>query len=465
MISIKVKRGHVTSPSNIFSILLIYSILTTPIFAEETPSPIKNESKDMPLQIPLGEFPFNYNEGFSFPGMEQSLHYNITTETIIHESIGSYLEKQIGTGYTFVAIALFDMMVMTYLPPGSAWLHEEWHRAVMANRGIDSYNEVYEFNFFSSTIAVSHVHDDDLIRLKRDHPADMVRLSEAGIEAQYESVKRSRENYFFSGRDIHYVMPGWWLNIINSVFYIQLCTTSESNSMTNEMNIEEEIIEDRDFVGLDFTAWVYDLHRPDEPYEDRGVHLHGNGIDRYIKNSDLTDEEKKYLDRMFYLSLMNFVSPQLFGIKYFSMNNPLGAGTLHYNAAMMHYLTSFGYTVDLHIMLKIKEYNLTLIPRLYANQENYLPGFEIGLYRYSLNLAGVTFYWNQSIILWLQPENSGFYSEEISPGGLIKESFAIPLNDTVELYLSGEMKTEGWVAGFVELDRAWRVVSGVVYNY
>ncbi len=30
----------------------------------------------------------------------------------------------------------------------------------------------------------------------------------------------------------------------------------------------------RDFVGLDFTAWVYDLFRPDEPYKTHNESLH-----------------------------------------------------------------------------------------------------------------------------------------------------------------------------------------------
>jgi len=76
----------------------------------------------------------------------------------------------------------------------------------------------------------------------------------------------------------------------------------------NIMNNEGTNILIRDFVGMDFTSWVYDLFRPNEPYTNRGIHPSGVGIKRYIKTSDLTKEEQSYLKLQGFLSLFNFIS-------------------------------------------------------------------------------------------------------------------------------------------------------------
>ena len=67
-----------------------------------------------------------------------------------------------------------------------SWAHEESHRAVLRNRGIASRNGLYFPEAWSNgTISVDHVSDGDLATLKRDHPADTVRLMSAGIETQH----------------------------------------------------------------------------------------------------------------------------------------------------------------------------------------------------------------------------------------------------------------------------------------
>ena len=83
--------------------------------------------------------------------------------------------------------------------------------------------------------------------------------------------------------------------------------------MTDEMNADERTVKVRDFVGHDFTSWVYDLHRPDEPYAARGAHPSGVGYDRYRGPDDLTAGEKRYLDHMGRLQLLNFLDPNLVG--------------------------------------------------------------------------------------------------------------------------------------------------------
>lgn len=45
----------------------------------------------------------------------------------------------------------FDVL-MIWLPPGEAWLHEECYRAVVTRPCTSSYDEVYESALFADTI-------------------------------------------------------------------------------------------------------------------------------------------------------------------------------------------------------------------------------------------------------------------------------------------------------------------------
>jgi hypothetical protein len=78
------------------------------------------------------------------------------------------------------SVALWDYYTMA-LPLGDAWVHEEFHRAVMGSRGIDSFNDIYKLKLGAEAIAVSHVEDEGLVRLKREHPAEQARLGVAGV--------------------------------------------------------------------------------------------------------------------------------------------------------------------------------------------------------------------------------------------------------------------------------------------
>jgi hypothetical protein len=102
----------------------------------------------------------------------------------------------------------------------------------------------------------------------------------AGIEGEYELVLALQKSNFFSfePRDYQFI---YWLNILQPIYYINMCTTKEADDLTDEMNKQDGTnIEKRDFTGLDFTAWTYDLFRPNQHYEARGIHhsVSGRGI-------------------------------------------------------------------------------------------------------------------------------------------------------------------------------------------
>jgi len=392
-------------------------------------------------ELALFDYPDNLAHGLTCPSMYQSAALTKNLYTAANELLMPTPKEYrliIQIAYLFT-----DSYLVTYLPGARAWTHEEGHRAVLAQYGINSYNEVYDLNIGTDSISVSHVKDAKLADFKRKHPADMVRLGEAGIEAEYQWIKRSREDYFFSGKIPDFEHLSWFASALNSSIYIYICTTSEADTRTEAYNRDEKTQNQRDLIGLDFTAWVYDLYRPDEPYEKRGRHELGDGYDRYIKHSDLTAEERSYLKQHFYLSLINLVSPQLYSI------NSFDNGRMRWNFALSHNLTSFGGSSEFHLLSAFKGYNLVTVMRLYHNESLYLPGAEMALRRYKFSSIPLLF--DAYAAIWLQPRDQMFHEKNFTPGIASEIKCAYPLGGTFEIYTSIRAKSEGWLAGEVSL--------------
>ena len=401
---------------------------TTPAWAQPLASPPPPEPR-FSLDFSAVDAPFLAENGLlTFPSMEQSLelsndfyklgHWGLLSawgdETIARRVLGG------------ISVAAFDVFSI-WLPGGMGWLHEEWHRAVMSRRDVESFNDIYKFDIGSELIAVSHVLDEDLVRFKAEHPAEFVRLPAAGMEAEAEqNFALERENFFRDSR--LFIQPLLAINYVSIALYMRTCASTEADASTDESNIADGAdVAKRDFTGLDCDGWVYDLHRPREPYADRGVHPSGVGIDRYRRFSDLTATERSFLRLQAGLSLLNFVDPQLFGLRRFSVSDPFGGGELHFNASLRHHLTSFGYTVDLNVLLQRSPYDLVFIIHNYLNDQLYLPGVELELSRFPLALGGAILHVSPRLLLWLQPRAQEFFTSAVRPGALagLKTSYAL----------------------------------------
>ena len=413
------------------------------------------------LELPVIDYPFNWTDGYTVPSMQQSLNITKDFYQYGHYKLDkSYQDRPVARTVSIIA---FDV-ITTWLPFGDAWLHEEWHRAVMSNRRIDSYNEVYDLPLFAETISVKRVKDEDLVRLKKDHPADMVRLHAAGIEAQYELNHAIEKDHFFNKtRTFDTVLL--WLNHLNNIGYLQTCASNESNTLTdNLMRDEGSDISERDFTGLDCDAWAYDLFRPQEPYEARGTHPSGVGIKRYIKYDDLTAEEQDYLKTNFKLSFLNLADPFLFGFKSFSMTNPFNDRPMLWNATLRHHLASFGYAIDANLFLKQGQVNMMFILHNYFNKDHHFNGLEFSLYRLPVDIWENRFYLSLRTSAWSQPKDQQFYTAESELGGLAAMKLNIPWNRTTETFIEIETKSDGWVAGNVYLQRETSLRIGLVMH-
>jgi hypothetical protein len=402
------------------------------------------------VEFPILDLPDNVQDGLRVPSMQQSLATGAAFYETSHAAIQSAFGRR--TRWAKAATALFDYVttVEVALPFGDAWVHEEFHRAVLGNRGIDSHNDVYNLEVGAESIAVSHVDDEDLIRLKRDHPADMVRLGATGIEGEQLMIQRLQKQRFFGKSDAWH-LPIYWLVKGNSWAYLFSGADPEVDEDTATANQEDgSNVKRRDFTGHDFNAWVYDLFRPDEPYVARGVHPSGVGVDRYRATSHLTAEERDYLDKQGMLALINFADPNLFGVNGWSMR--FNGRPVQMNVTASHFLTSFGYSIDANVFLRSGERNLFFVLRNYANRERNFPGVEAQLVDYPVTLLGRAVTISPRVVLWSQPKNQLFRGAEGSAGGAAALRVDWPATRRFGAFAEVETKTAGWLAGNVHLD-------------
>jgi hypothetical protein len=408
------------------------------------------------LELPVYDAPFNRAGGFAWPSMQQSL---MVSKDVY--ALGHWFLDQLAPGRTTVgegfAIVGFDVL-MSWMPLSDSWVHEEWHRAVMTRRHVNSYDDIYGFPLFADTISVSHVADEDLVRMKQRYPADFVRLPEAGIEGESElMLALEKDAFFYDTRSFNIGLL--WLTKLNSLLYVITSASAEANRLTDQMNAKEGNVAVRDFTGLDFTGWVYDLHRPDEPYAARGAHPSGVGIDRYIRYADLSGGERHYLRLQGRLQLLNLLDPNLIGFKRFVVGPQGNAqGRVEWMLSAYHQPTPFGFDAGLNFFLRAQGASVQARVHNYSSGDHpWLPGIEAQLVDSPARIGSHSLYLSPRVSLWLQPHHLRFTGTGVHPGALVGLRAAVPFNSLARVFVETEAKSEGWVPGNVALEPA---VSG-----
>jgi hypothetical protein len=419
------------------------------------------------LSAPLSDVPYGLRGGFESPSMRQSLQWHAGATQFANQSIG-WMWEGMRPGFlrglgTWASLAAFDYFFM-YLPPGTGWMHEEWHRSVLTNRGYPSYDGIYHWDIGAAAVSVDHVADKDLAELKLRHPGEFTRLMSAGLESETEAIRQMRRNNFFLGRRSGYDLIDWWTTGLNGTAYLYVCATSEFDSNLVAADRKELKESQRDFTGLDFRAWVYDMRHPKEPYKDspRGRrHFGGQGFDRYFLYGDLTAGERGYLKLQAGLSLLNFVSPQYFGRDWLPGKNPWSGEGFLWNFGLMHHLTPFGYEVGGDFLVRRGKWSWIFSAQSFVNGEMALPGLGGELYRYPVTVGTTDVYLTCGGSAWLQPQDQLYYGTTPLPGFSALLGAAVPLLWSVELFGEADAKTQGWQAGNVNLDPAVQARAGL----
>lgn len=331
------------------------------------------------------------------------------------------------------------------LPYGYAFQHEEFHRSVMATRHIYSYDEVWKFGK-GLDIAVTNVKDEDLIYLKKHFPSDQVRLAAAGVEGEYLYFQRMREDNFF--KQTGYPMVGISImGTLHAVNYVNLPFAARFNAITDSILAHDpHSVLARDFTGYDFSAWVYDLFTPNEPYQNRGAWPDGTGIKRPVKASELTPEMKNFLRQTGNMQYLNFVSPFMVGINRLRIQPGY-----YFNFALRSVPASFGYYAGGDFFLDFNKRQMMISVGINKSKKLTLPS--VTLKSYDL-IRGKNSRFNTNLLLsaWLQPKNQMFATGQAQPGFSISVEPIFSVSKRVSLMSDISYKSKGWVFGNPYLD-------------
>ena len=429
------------------------------------------------LDMPLAEIPYQraaigttggFIPSYMNPGMGFSLVLSCDFYTAAHLGLSNIVysrDPQKQWQWSRLAIYGFDL-ITTWMPFSNSWLHEEYHRAVMTLRGVNSFNEVLLCRIGSTTISVSHETDEDMAMLCDQYHADFIRLMSAGLEGQtMQNVRMQRDEFFYHQQLNHEVIL--LTNALNNTAYLAMCGWGFGDRDSRRMNASESTIAERDFTGMDLMAWAHALFNPDVPYAMRGTHPSGTGIDRYITTKDLPPEAIRYLRRQTFVDFINCVSPLMFGISRFDLGERWG-GRLYGNFALRHYLTSFGDDNSVELLFQLLRaerhpLNGYLVLHNYNNYRHPFVGLEAGIVDMPL--------WDGRLLLssnlhgWLQPEN--FLASKGRWGGSATLRLAVNLwrggshYAFCIPYVEVGYKTQGWVAGNVYLEATPIVNAGL----
>jgi len=336
----------------------------------------------------------------------------------------------------------------------------------MTSQGVSSRNGIYFPDAWSGgLIPVDQVTDEDLARIKRENPPQSVRLMSAGMEAEKALVYRAGDELFFHGEvrttkgpavmAESWMAPVLLMTEMSTLFYHAACVDPQMDDVIDTENHRLLETLERDFAGLDCTAWVYELKRPEQPYTDRGPHPYGVGVDRFVKWSDLADSEQAYLRQQLRLHWLNVLNPHLFGINGF-MGGPSGARWI---ASVGHVLTPWGYTIDTQFGLIRDEVAGKLVLHNGVSAEGYFPGVDMEIV--DQTLPGGRFALDGGIGIWLQPRDLRHDSCLRRPGGRLHTRVSRRAFAHIDMWGQMSLKSEGWVMGEVELGPGWAGSMGI----
>lgn len=361
-------------------------------------------------------------------------HNLLWSKLVKPENTKKYILNRILANITALAT---DYLIIK-LPYGYAFQHEEFHRAVMTSRCIYSFDEVWKFGK-GLDIAVTSVKDEDLIYLKKNYPADQVRLSAAGVEGEYAYISRMREDNFFKQTGYPFLGISI-LGTFHAVSYVNLPFDKRFNAITDSiLSHDKDNILARDFTGYDFSAWVFDLFTPDEPYSNRGTWPSGIGIKRPVKESDLSPEMKHFLKETGSIQYINFISPFMLGINKFQFKPGY-----YFNFALRSLPTSFGYYAGGDFFLDFNEKQIKLELGINRSKNLVLPSFGINYYNIFIK-KNPRFKTNIHFLGWLQPKNQMFAADQADPGFQIGVYPQIDITKRFSMIADLSYKSKGWV--------------------
>jgi hypothetical protein len=418
---------------------------------------------DLPFQLYAGktvnstianpDASVSYFKGMQYQSMEQGTQIVNSLVTSMNwgiKQIPVFRKKPWLQNITHATLASIVNLYSRNVYDYNSWLHEEFHRSAMVVNYTGSYNPFNLFNKKEQSFggSVAYVLDTNLVMIKEHHISSFIRMHTAGAEGHIYSVENLQRQNFFHNQKLH-LSVNYILNFQDVINYLLICTNKVSSTEITEGLLESDGSrqEVRDFTGLDFNAWAYDLWKPNEPYRERGLNPYGNGYDRYIKGTDLTDEQLGWLMKQYKLSKLNLLSPMNLFISSIRIKKLADGSYLRANFSFRYYPTSFGNQLGLDLLVKYKKWNLYASPHLNQNLNNSFPGLEFAVVDYPIKYRNKDFVASIYATTDLQPKSDGFLSDHYRFVGSLKSTLKWQFNKWFYTSLYVSAKTKGWIKG------------------
>ncbi|MBN2729551.1 MAG: hypothetical protein JXR53_10040 [Bacteroidales bacterium] len=327
--------------------------------------------------------------------------------------------------------------------------HEEGHRSILTAQGIGSISQPWPN--IHGVCYVKGVSNATLQNLRDNQLPVFIRLHTAGIESDYEIIRKEKELISFKQE----TTPGIGVElamreIMNMVYMFY-------GLFEIDMNLTEEVNElDRDIVGHDIYGMAYHLFRPNAAYS------------RYKDFDDLSQEEVDFVKRIGWKSFINMASP------FHWVKNPVFNLTdnMYITGHAGYCIAPFGDFIDEHIYFTYKDLHLTAYARQFQNRYNWFPAFGAGLVDFKpLDWLAITARGH----FWMQPEELDFNTANAMLGGAVELELTgyLPSRNpdsfmniqAIGLSLGCLYKTKGFMPGIEQHEDHLRISAGVAFRY
>ena len=360
-----------------------------------------------------------FNEGYT------SLHR--MTMRAINDVLG---DKKV------IDIKLADILSLTLSGVFMAFTHEEGHRSISTYLGYGSFSNPF---FDLSGKAFSY------IPYSNSFPVDYYRrLASAGFESDYLMCRNDTISAVFLSKTSDITFYDFFPRNLNATGYL--------------------------FYSIRFGNLVKDIDDVDatkfksiDSYRLAASLFHPEVENAALFEAIILDDQREFLDRIAFRSLINLANPFMIGIPSIKISDDFS-----FSVFMNYSICPFGDFIEETAAVKYKNINADIYVRQYQNKDFWFPSFGIGLTDFRIHSFSV----DAGFHFWMQPEDLSFISSVGKPGcaGEVKLTWFIPnskdfpIKSTgISLGVSG--KTKGFLPGYESHENDIRLSAGFTIRY
>lgn len=310
--------------------------------------------------------------------------------------------------------------------------HEEGHRSILTFNDIGSISRPY-FNKYGAAY-VQGVEDRTLTGLRDNDLPQFLRMHTAGLESDYATLVRENSLMTFGKESLDLLWVDYFMRKFSLTAYYAMGLFKEDFDLKEETDERK-----RDIVGHDVYGAIRHMHRPAADYK------------RYVTYAELTSDERRFVRRVGWLSLLNLADPTLFAKTGFRLKNGDRV-----NFALGYSMAPFGDFVDQHFWWATRTFDAHFYVREYGNRARWFPALGA---EFSDIRLGRRFIVSAAVHGWRQPEGLSFNATKGRTGAAIDVMCKFRLNKPgrggagISADLGVVAKTEGFLLEYMSMDK------------